>query len=600
MAKDPFYKFDPFCSKLALNSKELGLVPLVDWLPQKYYMNLILRGIEKGIRFFVTNKGRQNGITTKNLAILIYWMNRHPGTLAAMIADDGSNLMRARSILSQFMKYLPPGYNIGYDRFGHHNNFELELDNGSVCSYLIAGKKKRSAESGDLGQGKGLNFLIATEVASWADSKQVDKLVDSLAETHPNRLYLFESTANGFNHWYDMCRDAENAVTQEFVFIGWWLHPFHRCEVGSDGYRVYWDGKISTEEKRWIKDVKQLYGKDFKELMKIDLEITPEQLAWYRLQLHEKKRGDLQALYQEHPPTSEMSFIMSGYKFFSSDRLTESYKLAMNAPLEAWRYQFGQDFVDLTIHKTNAVNAQLKIWEHPVATGTYVMGGDPAYGYNLESDQSVCAVYRCYSDKMVQVAEFCSSGVRTDQFAWVILHLIGWYRNVLFNLEITGPGQAVLTEMRSVQKRQSLLNSRGLANFADTLSCMKSFLYSRQDALRQSFSLHTKTTEQEKEDMLNNMKALFETDRIVIQSAKTITEMKYFCRSGGSLQGMGGENDDCVIGTALAVLAYIRWIRPQLAQKNQTYDVVTQQEKEKKTPEGNAVINFLKERGVKI
>jgi hypothetical protein len=601
MSKPVFHNFDRFCSKLIVNSKEFGVRPLVPmWNTQRWYVMNILRAIERNIRFLVTNKARQGGITTIDLAILIFWMNKFAGTLAAMISDDGSNLARARGILTKFMNHLPAAYHVGHDRLGHHNNFELELDNSSLCSYLIAGKKKKLAESGDLGQGKGINFLIATEVASWADPKQVDKLVDSLAEHHPNRLYLFESTANGFNHWYDMCKAAENATTQAFIFIGWWLHDLHRCEKGSDGYRVYWDGTLTTEERRWIREVKQIHGADYRELMKQDLEITPEQIAWYRLQLHEKKRGDLNALYQEHPPTSEMAFIMSGYKFFSSERLTQAYKDAMEMPFEAWRYTFGQDFVDLRLHKTNAVGAQLKIWEHPVPGGVYVLGGDPAYGYNPESDQSVTPIYRCYADRMIQVAEFCSPGIRTDQFAWVILHLVGWYKNVLMNLEITGPGQAVLTELRSVQKRQNLLASRGERNFADTQSCMKHFLYSRQDALKQSFNFHTKTTEQEKEDMMNNMKAMFETERLLIRSALTVNEMKYFCRAGGTLQGMGGEYDDRVIGTALAVLAYIRWIRPQLSAQNLTYAIVSAAESSRKTQEQGMVIDFLKERGVKV
>ena len=600
MSKPPFYKFDQFCAGLKINSKNLGVVPFVLWTPQIYYLRKLQKGFEKGIREFLTNKSRQGGITTVDLAILDYWMNRYKGTLAAMIADDGSNITRARAILTGFMEHSKPGLHIGHDYYGHHNNFELMLDNFSVLSYLIAGKKKKTAESGDLGQGKGFNLSIATEVASYADAKQIDKIKDSFSLTHPNRLYLWESTANGFNHWYDMCKTAEHATTQMLVFLGWWLHPDYRVSRESNEFRVYWDGSLTTEEKRNVRDVKQLYGKEFREIMGYDLEITPEQIAWYRLQYFEHKREDINALYQEHPWTNEQSFIMSGYKFFSSDRLTAAYKAAIAKPFEAWRYTFGTDFPDTRVHKTNAINAQLKIWHHPVPNGVYALGADPAYGYNPESDQSVLPIYRCYADRMVQVAEFCSSGVRTDEFAWVILHLVGWYRNIYVNLEITGPGAAVLSELKNVKKRQQILASQGQVNFADTQSCMKHFLYSRQDSLTQSFNLHTKTTEQEKEDMLNTFKGLFETERIEINSAPTINEMKYFGRIGGSLEGMGGEFDDRVIGTALAVLAWMRWIRPSMSTQNHTYKFVTDQEAEHKTPEQNMVLDFLKGRGIQV
>jgi hypothetical protein len=270
----------------------------------------------------------------------------------------------------------------------------------------------------------------------------------------------------------------------------------------------------------------------------------------------------------------------------------------MEQPFEAWRYTFGADFVDTRVHKTNAVNAQLKIWHQPVPNGMYAFGADPAYGYNPDSDQSVLAIYRCYSDRMIQVAEVSAVGMRTDQFAWVILHLVGYYRNVYVNLEITGPGASVLSELKSVQRQQSLLQSRGEVSFADTLSCMRHFLYSRQDALRQSFNYHTKTTEQEKEDMCGKFKALFETERIEINSAPTVNEMKYFGRQGGTLQGMGSEYDDRVIGTALAVLAWMRWIQPMMMNQNQSYALVTKAEEKPVAQESNMILDFLGRRGV--
>ena len=598
MSKPIFHKFDEFCSGLVVNSKELGIVPLRLWTPQIYYLRRIEAGVERGIREFLTNKSRQGGVTTVDLAIDDYWMNRHAGTLGAMVSDDGSNLARNRSILTCFMDHAKEGTHVGCETFGHHNNFELQLDNLSVLSYLIAGKKKKSAESGDLGQGKGINFLIATEVSSYADAKQIDKIRDSFASEHPWRLYLWESTANGFNHWKDMCDVAERASTQMFIFLGWWLHPNYRLKRDSNEFKVYWDGVLSTEEQCNIRDVKQLYGKEFREVMGYDLEITPEQIAWYRLQYYEKKREDMKALNQEHPWTNEQAFILSGYKYFSSERLTEAYKAAMAKPFEAWRYTFGTDFPDTRVHKTNATNAQLKIWAPPVTGGVYAIGGDPAYGYNVESDQSVLPIYRCYSDRLVQVAMFSSVNIRTDQFAWVILHLAGYYRNVYINLEITGPGVAVLSELRNVQKNQRLLASRGEPNFSDTQSCIKHFLYSRQDVLKQSFNLHTKTTEQEKEDMMGKYKGLFETGRMEINDAPTVNEMKYFGRLSGSLKGMGGEYDDRVIGTGLAVLAWMRWIMPMLANQNQTYAIVSAAEANAKPQESSMILDFLKQRGV--
>lgn len=588
--KPVFNKFDQFCARLRILSKEFGVVPLVWWGSQKYYLEQIQKGIEEGVRDFKTNKGRQQGITEVDIAIIPFWMSKYAGTLGAIVTDDGGNLARARTMLTRNMKYAGPNWCVGHDRQGHHNIMELLMDNDSHLSYLVAGKRRKADGDGDLGQGKGINLLAATEVASWSDVKQVDKLTDSLAETHPNRLYLWESTPNGFNHWYDMCQDAKKSVTSRFIFIGWWRKEINACARGSNEYRVYWDGKLTTEESRWVREIKLLY----------DYQITAEQIAWYRLQLHEKKRGDLNALYQQHPPTEELGWIMSGYRFFSDDNLTEAYKKALDVPLTYHRYFFGADFTDTVLHDTTESGAMLRIWEYPMPSGVYVIGADPAYGYNEDSDQSVVQVFRCYSDRIVQVAEFSARGVRTDQFAWVILHLAGAYRNVMVNLELTGPGQAVLGEMRNVHKRQAIIAGRGGSNFSDVIGGIRHFLFSRQDSLTQSFAYHTKTTMQEKEDMMNNLKNRFETGRCILNSTELLTEMKYFARDGSQLEGRGGANDDLVVGAALAVLAYIRHIEINMVSMNMSYAAARKAEEENKDPNNKMIIDFIEKRGVKM
>ena len=943
---DPFSKFEMFCQNLKINSKEFGVVPLKFWGTQTYALQEIRKGIDKGIREFWTMKCRQAGLTTLDQAVAAYWLNKFPGTLGAMIADDASNINRARSILSQMLKYLPRNMKCGIE---HHNIYELELLNRSVLSYLVAGKRKK-ADAGDLGQGKGLNFSINTEVGSWADEKQLSKLRDSCAHIHPNRLFLYESTPNGFNHFYDACQDAKKATTQAFIFIGWWRHDLYRYERNTNEYRVYWDGKLSVEEGRLAREVKAEFG----------YEIQPEQWAWFRLQLHEKKHGDWNALHQEHPTcvtdetrvgtedglikivdaysgitatkgeilntgktgeariykmttslgytlrgthnhpiftadntlvdlkesvgrtirlqppmtaeyatqvmwseclvyskiiigedlakfvgifmgdgsfsinkasrsahsgcgtlsiactmddedfieetvrlidslfglkadvrqtsprgkeirvastfltiifkrlglirndsgktarhvhvpeyifkspkhiiakfisgifetdgsihkngcyasvsskhkdflqdiqllllcfgitskltssvskkkrdngkiesfpintlslrkeetelfskeigflsarkqarcvlginrkksymtrpiemidkvisvvedgfepvynlviedghafdangilthnTEEIGWVMSGYKFFSPEKLTIEYKKAIKEKYECYRYTFGNDFVDTRLHSTTRANADLKVWEKPNVSGVYVVGADPAYGYNEDSDYSTAIVYRCYADRLVQVAEFSAAGVGTAQFAWVLLHLVGTYRNVRVNVELTGPGNAVFNEISHVLKSSAAAG----AEFANELSGFKHHFYSRDDSLSKSFAYHSKTGSEQKELMLNRMKDLWMGDKLEIRSTDHLDEMKYFARDGAQLEGRGGSHDDRVIATALAVLSYIAWARDTLMQAGQTFTVVTAKEEAGVTPHQDILQNFMKRRGL--
>ena len=97
---------------------------------------------------------------------------------------------------------------------------------------------------------------------------------------------------------------------------------------------------------------------------------------------------------------------------------------------------------------------------------------------------------------------------------------------------------------------------------------------------------------------MGKYKGLFETGRMEINDAPTVNEMKYFGRLSGSLKGMGGEYDDRVIGTGLAVLAWMRWIMPMLANQNQTYAIVSAAEANAKPQESSMILDFLKQRGV--
>jgi len=581
----PFANYEKFCSKLVIQSKEYGSVPLRFWGTQRHFATEIESGLENGIHHFVVLKGRQGGITTAGVAIVPYWLFQYPGIQGAFITDTDSNKTYFRSILNGYLDSLPRNMKVPVLS---HNREMLVFKNKSLLTYLTAGTRKKR-EGGELGRAKGLNYLHSTECASYADEDELLSLVDSLAQIYEHRLYIFESTARGFGVFYDMWEDAKKAHTQKAIFIGWWLKEIYQFAKDTQIYRVYWDGKLSGEEKEWVKEVKAVHGH----------EITGEQMAWWRWMLHEEKHGDLNNMYQEHPPTADMAFVVSGYKFFNSTLLTKAFKHALKQTYRSARYTFGSNFEDTMIHPTTKVNAELKIWEEPVKGGVYVVGGDPAYGLNDKSDKSVAEVFRCYSNRLVQVAEFCAPGIRTDQFAWVLLHLAGAYRGSMLNVELTGPGYSVLNELNNIKKSFRHISKTDGGKIWDALSCMSWFLYSREDSIGTSFAYHSKTSGEQKENMLNRMKDMWERGELIINSADMISEAKYFARDGNVLEGRGGANDDRVIGVALAVLAHIRWKWPALMRSGQTYETVSKQEKNNPNGIQSLVLNFLKQQGVK-
>ncbi len=118
---------------------------------------------------------------------------------------------------------------------------------------------------------------VGHDKASWDDEEGLASLLASLAETNPLRYYMFESTARGFNMFHDMWTTAKRARTQKAIFCGWWRNQLYMADPKSDIYKVYWDGKLSPEEKEWTKDIKKMYN----------YEINSRQIAWWRWKLHE-------------------------------------------------------------------------------------------------------------------------------------------------------------------------------------------------------------------------------------------------------------------------------------------------------------------------
>lgn len=563
-------QFYAFCAQLKIETKEQGLRKMDTLLgTQTYVMDEIAKGLEEDIHMFIILKGRQLGITTISLALDLYWQFIHPGWQGTLVSDTEENRDMFRSTLAMYMDGLPKEYKIPLIA---HNRNQLVLKNRSRIFYQIAGNKSR------LGQGKAITYLHGTETASWGNEEGLASLIASLAETNPNRLYIFESTAQGFNMFHEMYTTAKRARTQRAIFCGWWRNQFYSVGADTDIYKVYWDGKLNVEEKEWTRDIKKLYG----------VEINSRQMAWWRWKLHEGIKDD-SLMYQEFPPTEDYAFVMTGTSFFSNSRCTDAMKISKKIECDYYRYSMGSDFKDTDCIKSTERMATLKIWEEPVDTAYYVIGADPAYGSSDWADRFCIQVFRAYADGLEQVAEFATSELNTYQFAWVIAHLAGAYKNSTLNLEVNGPGQAVINELRNLKRQASMLKGNVGRDLLDVLSHMQNYIWRRNDAMGTlSASIGWVTTTQTKERMLTYMKDYFERGMMAIYSGDTLEEMKTMIRDGGSIEASGRNKDDRVVATALAAAAFAEQVQPRLIQMGHTRDLSRKLEPDN-SPEGFAV-----------
>jgi hypothetical protein len=541
-------QFYNFCNQLKIETKEQGLRKMDHLLgTQTYVMNEIAQGLKDGIHFFVILKGRQLGITTISLALDLYWHYINNGLNGTLVTDTEENRDMFRGTLGAYMDGLPKEYKIPILA---HNRNSLSLKNRSRIFYQVAGLRAK----GSLGRGKGITFLHGTETSSWGDEEGLASLISSLAETNPKRLYIFESTARGFNMFHDMYTTAKRARTQKAIFCGWWRNELYMADPNSNVYKTYWDGRLTVEEKEWTREVKKLYN----------FEINSRQIAWWRWKMEEGVKDDA-LMYQEFPPTEDYAFIMTGTSFFSNARCTDAVKALKKKTPEFYRYSFGANFQDTQVIKSNERLATLKVWEQPIDTAYYVIGADPAYGSSDWADRFCIQINRCYADGMEQVASFATSELNTYQFAWVIAHLAGAYKNSTLNLEVNGPGQAVINELRNLKRQAASMGTALGKDLLDVYGNMQNYIWRRNDTLGGvSNSIGWLTTAATKERMLTYFKDFFERNMLDIWDMDTVEEMKTVVREDGGIAASGRNKDDRVIAMALACAAFAEQVQPRL------------------------------------
>lgn len=565
-------EFGRFTRALRIDTKEYGVTKLGDRLlgTQQRFLTEVNRGLEEGVHSFTVLKCRQIGVSTASLALDLYWIFKHQATSAALVVHDDAARDQFRQTLTMYYEGLPGPWKrpaIAHNRNG------FTFANGSRIQYKVAGTK--ATGGGALGRSAALSYLHATEVSSWGDDEGLASLRAALAEQNPNRLYIYESTARGFNMYYDMWESAKRATTERAVFITFWSNELYRAHRDSDMYRAYWGttGRMTAEEREWVKQVKSMYGH----------EVDSETLAWYRYMAAEKSSDPLM-LMQEFPPTEEHAFIATGSQFFTARSISDEYKrLRHVAHPRSFRIQIGAAFTDTQLIEVQERTANLSVWEEPDKRGTYVLGADPAYGSSEWADRFAISVWRCYADKLVQVAEFVDPDLATYSFAWVMVYLAGAYDPCLVNLEINGPGQAVLSEIQNLKKlgggagrhdpnRQTMFK---------VTQHIQNYLYRRLDSVYGGINaLHTVSTLNMKERYMNTYRDYFERNIVVVKSRGLVDEMKGIVREEGSAPAAAGRNkDDRVIAAALACTAWNDQARTKLMMQNATFELMHKEDK---------------------
>lgn len=580
--------FLDFINYLSIPSKEIAgnaRVPLADLLygAQRRFLEQVCLGLDNGIHDFKNLKARQLGISTVVLAMDVFWLSVHDHMQGALVTDTEPNREKFRVLIEQYIESLPNSLRVGIRR---HNRNLLELNNGSCLDYLVAGTKRGNTT---LGQSRAINFLHATEVGSWASDEGIASLKASLAQKHPNRLYIYESTAHGYNHWHDLYKEAEDdPLTQKAFFIGWYMKEDYSFAPGSKEYEHYWDGQMDDEEIRLCQEVETRF----------DFKVSPGQIAWHRwYRTTQLPNEDL--MNQNFPWTPEQAFILSGHSFFPLRRVADNIKFIKDEKtgFKGYRYHMGENFLATEIEQVfRPHEAELRIWEEPVPSGLYVMGVDPAYGRS-DNDNHAIEVCRCYADKLVQVAEYATSIPETYQLSWVMAHLAGAYKNVTINAELQGPGAALMPALKHLRQLIDFGYLSGQAasqGMKEILDCVKWYLYHRPDSMAGNYVYNFQTNSNTKPPMMNQLRDNYALGIIEVKSLPLLFEMEKVVQEGFEIGASGKNRDDRTFAFGLANKAYVDWIRGPMLLEGLTYKAVHNAENaEKISPQSSIVPNII-------
>lgn len=570
-----YQHFLNWVSNVVFISKEKGKMR---FKPASWYKSQILMAYytfeclsTPDIRTIVVLKPRQVGGTEFFKALDLYIPMKFKNTKGAIVAQDEETIVKLRTeITKEAYAHLPP--NSKRPILQNNTLFTSFLFDNKPSSFLYYyHPKTRNKKSGNMGRGQSTTYAHLTEVAYYPNVDDLNNFEATFSQSNENRLYIYESTANGYNHFYDLWEAAKESNTKAALFIGWWLKDTYVITNQKDLISYGYDPDSDEQER--IDLVKKLY----------DYDITIEQLAWWRKKLKEEikestetNKTKLDQMLEMYPFTEYDAFRATGKQYFMPSVIKQ-----MEGTLKSPEITYEPLFYDKP-ELTKIVESRfgkIKVWEKEPDKfyRGYILSFDPAYSTNPDSDNSVIQVWKTFKDRLVQVAEFASPTVDTIKSAWLFLKIGSMFNCELNIYEIDGAGKAVA---QIIELLRRTIIDKGVSGDADIFNYarrMKQYIYKRIDSLGSGSALQW-ITGNNKEKIMSQIKQVFNDGMLEINSPELLNELNWIIRDGGNIGAIRGKHDDRVLAAAFAVEAWIT----NLAHRLPTFEEYEKAKKEQK------------------
>lgn len=367
---------------------------------------------------------------------------------------------------------------------------------GSVFYIGTAGSRK-------FGRGDTISHLHCSEYAYWPNPAE---LLAGLFQAVPKSGEIaIESTGNGVGNDYHRRVMRANAGRSRFRchFLPWHIFPEYQYDLSSD------------VAEQLMANLDEDLGEP--ELVE-KFRLTAGQLAWRRDKLEEMDY-DFSKFRQEYPMTLDECFQSSGHSVFS---------MVNYNPTPKWKRESSGLYI---------------LDGHPEPDKTYVVGADPSGGTGR--DDAAAEVFCVETGE--QVAEYTNDICAPDTFAHKIAALGRRFGKALLSVESNNHGLVTLKELRGG------INAPAIYPHELIHRAYKSPRNSHDDSIIQQ---GVSTTSRSRPLMIGLLrKALCST--LTIHSSTLRDQLSTFIETeSGKLEAEAGCKDDCVLASAMAVIAF--------------------------------------------
>ena len=342
-------KGDKYIQKFyKIRTKDGNLVTLKFNKAQQQFYELIQSNYHKKPGRYIVLKARQLGISTFTEALFTFLTTSKFNTRSVIIAHDSKAASSIYQMTKTYVNMLPAPLK-PKQKYSNAKMLMFDTDDGNGLKSSIEVMVANDSTRGSTYQNAHLS-----ELAFW---QHPDTAMTAAMQTIPNTnesIVIIESTANGFNYFYDLWKRAEEGKSDFIpVFFPWYL---------DDGYQRPYDGFELTDYEKSIK------GK---------FDLTNEQLAWRRWCIDNNFNGDETMFRQEYPITPEEAFITSGSNVFNTEIILARIK-ELKEPLKKGYFEYDYDGLRITnIRWVDDKRGYISIYSEPDGDFT-AMGGDTA------------------------------------------------------------------------------------------------------------------------------------------------------------------------------------------------------------------------------